>query len=72
MVLANSKTQHRKWRCPMCKKKAHHLVVDPILLEIITINLPKKLAEVTFFNDGNYLVQEEKEELDDDEMDIEP
>lgn len=56
----------------MCKKKAHHLVVDPILLEIITINLPKKLAEVTFFNDGNYLVQEEKEELDDDEMDIEP
>lgn len=66
MIITNTKTQPRRWRCPICKKKAHTLVVDPILQDIIKEFQPKALSDVTFFNDGNYKVTEEELELEDD------
>ena len=38
MVTTTTKSQPRRWRCPICKRKAHRLVVDPILTNIIQEN----------------------------------
>lgn len=56
MIITNTKTQPRRWRCPICKKKAHSLVIDPILLDIIRSSEPKILSDVTFFKDGSFKI----------------
>lgn len=67
MVATTTKSQPRRWRCPICKRKAHRLVVDPILSGIISENEPKLLSEVSFMADLTYKVTEEKIDSEKDE-----
>jgi hypothetical protein len=49
-----NKSANRQWRCPICKKKSHQLVVNEVLSKIIKENSHLNLAGVTFNMDGTF------------------
>ena len=57
MILFN-KSANRQWRCPICKKKSHQLIINQVLHKIIRENSHLNLAGVTFSRDGSYTLTE--------------
>lgn len=68
MILFN-KSSNRLWKCPICRKKIHRIVVNEILYSIIKNNPSLNLVGVTFYLDGSFDLVEESpsESLSDSE-----
>ena len=67
MILLN-KSANRHWRCPICRKKSHHLLVCETLSDVLKNNPSKNLGGIIFSSDGTYeLVVEEPEESEEEE-----
>ena len=52
-LLANLflKSSSQKWKCPICRKRAYHLMVDEFLLELMNNNKNEKKIEFIVEND---------------------
>lgn len=56
----NLRSSAQRWKCPICRERAYHLVVDEYLLGFITAR--KDLTEIEFNNKGDYKMVEQEEE----------
>ena len=56
-----AKTSTKKWKCPICDKRAYDLIIDEYILELMGEN--KKAMEIAFVNDGDKIIHELNENL---------
>ena len=54
-----AKTSTKKWKCPICDKRAYDLAIDEYLLGLMGEN--EKAMEIAFLNNGDKIVHELKE-----------
>lgn len=60
-----AKTSSKKWKCPICDKRAYDLVVDNYILELM--NKDKKADTITFKSDAEPLIYQEQIDSDESE-----
>lgn len=58
MANINLRTSAQRWKCPICRERAYHLVVDNYLLDFITAR--KDLTEIEFNNKGEHKMVEKE------------
>lgn len=60
-----AKTSTKKWKCPICDKRAYDIVIDEYILDLMNKN--EHSMEITFIDNGDTIMNENVMEIREEE-----